>query len=109
MPGDHPVYLALAVPTAIDDRPAQLVLGVTVEPLLSQHGDERREEGSCQTRVKDGLDVDDGGIGASPLRENVAEVSWGLSKGNVGDDGKNGIAELRVIRLEGTLHIDNES
>ena len=49
MPGDHPVHLALTMPTAINNGPAHLHLGVTVEPLLAQHGDERGEEGSCQT------------------------------------------------------------
>lgn len=57
VPGSHSDNFALLMPTAIDNT--------YVEPLLAQHC----EEGSGQTRVKDGLDVDDGGTGAIPLRE----------------------------------------
>ena len=45
MPCGDPIYLALSISTAVDDRSTHLDLGVTVEPLLSQHGDERGEEG----------------------------------------------------------------
>ena len=64
MPGVHSLNLALPIPTAIGNR--SMALGITAEPLLAEHGDERSEEGDGQTREKDCLDVDDGGIGASP-------------------------------------------
>ena len=43
-----------------------MALGITAEPLLAEHGEERSEEGDGQTREKDCLDVDDDGVGASP-------------------------------------------
>jgi len=69
VPCDYSFHLALPMPTAIDNGSAHLDLSVTIEPLLAQHGDERGEEGSGQAEVEDGLDVDDSGIGASPLRD----------------------------------------
>ena len=69
MPGVHTVHLALSSPTAINDGSAHIRLGITVKRSLSQQGDERSEEGSGQTRVKDALDVNDRGIGPGPLRE----------------------------------------
>ena len=69
VPGDHSVHLALPMPTAIDNGSAHLDLSVPIESLLSQHSDERGEEGSGQAGVEDGLDADDSGIGASPLRD----------------------------------------
>ena len=64
MPGGHPLKLTLPIPTAISNRP--MALGITAEPLFAEHGDKRGEEGDGQTREKDCLGVDDGGVGASP-------------------------------------------
>ena len=41
-------------------------LGVAVDPLFAEHGDESREEGSGQTCKEDGLDADEVAIRASP-------------------------------------------
>ena len=57
-PGGHSVYFALAIPTASDKGSSYVDLGVSVEPLLAQHGDERGEDGGSQTREKDALDMD---------------------------------------------------
>ena len=108
MPGDHPVHLTLSVSTAINYRPTHLRLGVTVEPLLTQHGDKRSEKGGSQTGIKDGFNVDDSRIGAIPLRQNGVEVGWGVAERDVGDNGKHGVAGLGEIRLELALDIDNE-
>ena len=51
-----------------------------IEPLVVQHGDRPDEEGSSQTRVKDGLDADDNGLGATPRNEGGIGVGWNVSK-----------------------------
>ena len=43
-------------------------LGVMVEPLLAQCGNEGGKEGSGKTGEKDALDVDEGEIGTGPGR-----------------------------------------
>jgi len=72
--------------TAIDDGCTYLDLSVTVEPLLSQHDDGRGGEGSSQAGVKDGLNVDDSRIGASPLRDSGIVTGWDVPKRNIGHD-----------------------
>jgi len=62
-------FILLPKAAAIDDGYVHLDLSVMIEPLFSQHGDKHCEEGSGQARVEDGLDVDDSGIGAGPLRD----------------------------------------
>ena len=109
MPGDRPVHLTLSTPTAVNDRSARLRLGITVEPLLAQRGDECGEEGSGQTCVKHGLDVDNGGIRASPLRERGGGTSWGMPKRDVGNNLEEAVAQLCVIRLEIALNVGNEN
>ena len=98
MPGFHPVELAQPIPTAIGNR--SMALGITAEPLLAEHGDERSKEGDGQTREKDRLDVDDGGIGASPYRfvRGNAEVGCFLKSG-IGDEHEDGVVQLGVIGL----------
>ena len=66
VPGGHSYNLAMSVPTTINERPVRLDLRVAVKPLLAEHGSECNEEGNGKTREKDGLDVDNGGIRASP-------------------------------------------
>ena len=83
----------------IDDGSTHLHLGITVKPLFSQHGDERGEEGSGQTGVEDGLDVDDGGIGTTPLRKIDSGTIWDISNTGVGDDLEEVETQFRKIRL----------
>ena len=109
MPGDHSTHLALSMPTAINNRSAHLHLGITVEPLLAQHGEECGKEGSGQTRVKDGLDMDNGGIKIWDLRESGSVTSWGIPERNIGDDCEEGVAHLYIVRVEVALDVDNES
>ena len=80
VPCDHSIHLTLPMAATIDDRPAHLCLRVTVEPLLAQHGNERGEERSGQTRIEDSLDVYYGGVGTRPLRESRIEVGWGMAQ-----------------------------
>ena len=108
VPGVHSANLALSTPTAVNDRSTCLQLGIMVEPLLAQRGDKCGEEGSGQTCVKDGLDFDNGGIRASPLRANGGGTSWGMPKRDVGDN-LEAVAQLCVIRLEIVLNVDNEN
>ena len=107
-PGDHSVHLALSMLTAVDNGSTHLNLSVTVEPLLAQHGDERGEKGSGQARIKNGLDVDDGGIGAIPLRESGIVASWDVPKRGTGDNLEELVAHFLEIRFEFVLDIDNE-
>ena len=93
--------------TTIDNGPTHLNLRVSVEPLFSQHGYERGEESGGQTRVKDGLDVDDSGIGATPLRE--SGVSLRSPKLSIGDNLEDIVAQFCEIRLELRLNGDDES
>ena len=109
MPGDHSIHLSLPIPTTINNGSAHLHLGVTVEPLLAQHGDECGEEGSGQTRVKNGLDMDDGGIWTIPLGESGISTTWDVPKRGTGNDLEESIIHFLVIRLEVALHVDNES
>ena len=69
VPGVHSIHLALPMAAAIDNGSAHLDLSVTIESLPSPPGDECGEEGSGQAGVEGGLDVDDSGIGAGPLRD----------------------------------------
>ena len=62
----------------MDDGSTPLGKRVAVEPLLAEHGDERGEKREGQTGIKDSLDVDDGGAGTRPLREDRIEVCWGV-------------------------------
>ena len=48
VPCGHPINLTLSVPVAINEGPVRINLGVTIEPLFSKHGSERREEGRSQ-------------------------------------------------------------
>ena len=109
VPGDHSVHLALSMSTTVNDRSTHLHLGISVKPLFAQHGYERGEEGSGQTRVKDSIDVDSSGIGASPLREGGCGTGWMVPKRGVGDDHKELIAHSLVIRLKTALNVDDES
>ena len=108
VPGSHSVHLALSTPTAVNDRSTRLHLGIMVEPLPAQRGEECGEEGNAQTCVKDGQGIGSHGTGASPLRENGSRTGWGMPKRDVGDNLKEAIAQLCVIRLETTLKVDNE-
>ena len=108
VPSVHSTNLALLTPTAVNDRSTRLHLGIMVEPLLAQRGDKCGEGGSGQTCVKDGLDFDNGGIRASPLRANGGGTSWGMPKRDVGDN-LEAVAQLCVIRLEIVLNVDNEN
>ena len=78
MPGVHSIHLALSILTAINDRSTLLHLRIAVEPLFTQHCDERGEKGSGQTCVKDGLDTDNIGVRAAPLREGCNGTSFGM-------------------------------
>ena len=68
-PCDHSVHLVLSISTTIDNGSTNLRLGIAVDPLPAQHGDEHGEEGNTQTGVRGVLDVDNGWIGAIPSRE----------------------------------------
>ena len=78
VPGDHSVHLGLQMPTAIDNGSVHLDLSITIEPFLSQHGDEHGEEGSGQAGVEDGSDVDDSGIGVDPFRDGGVFTGGGV-------------------------------
>ena len=110
VPGVHSVHLALSIPTAVNDRSTLLHLRIAVEPLFTQHRDERGEKGSGQTCVKDGLDTDDIGVRAAPLTEGCNGTSLGMrGVGVVGYNLEEAVAQLRVIRLKIGLNCDDES
>jgi len=66
VPGNRSVHLVLPRAAAVNNGSAWLALSVTIEPLLSQHDDERDGEGSGQAGVEDGLGVTTAGPG--PVR-----------------------------------------
>ena len=109
VPGDHSVHFALAMPTAINNGPTYLHLGVTGEPLVAQHGDKRGEEGSGQTCVEDGLDVDHHGIGATPLGKIGARARWNFPELDTCNNLEGSVAHLLEIRFEVVLNIEDES
>jgi len=109
--GGHSVYLALPMPTAVDNRFTHLDSSATVDPLFARNGNAREcgEEGNGQTGVTDGPNADGSGITASPLRERGIVTGW-----DVPDRGPCGgreelITHLLVIRLRASLDVDNES
>ena len=108
-PGDRPVHLALSIPATIDNGSTYLDPGITVEPLLAQHGDKRGEERSSQTRVNNCFDADDGGLGTIPLRERVICGGWSISKRSIGDNHQEIVAHFLEVRFELALNIENES
>ena len=83
--------------------------GIAAQPLPSQHGEEGSEEGSCQTRIEDGLDADNGTIRAFPYWEVGSGSSWDVPKLGIGDDFEEGKAHFLIIRLEVILNGDNKS
>ena len=99
------------MPTAIDNGSTHIILRITIEPLLPQHGDECGEEGSSQTRVKNGLNVDDSGIDVTRWSEGGSDIGggWSVLKRSFGDNHEEVVAHLCVIRLEVALNVDNES
>ena len=113
MPHLHSVHLALSISTAVDDRSAHLHLGITFEPLLTQHREERGEKGSGQTGVKYGSDADSVGTRTSPLKGGGSGTSCDMPTergvGVVGYNLEKAVAQLRVIRLEIGLNSDNKS
>ena len=107
-PDDHSVHLALSMPTAINCGSAHLRLSITVKPLFTQHGEEGGEEGSGQTRVKDGLDVYGGGVGAGPLRKSGGGISIDKPERDVEHNPGDGVVQLLIIRLEVLLDVDDK-
>ena len=53
--------------------------------------------------------MDDGGIGAAPLRKSGSITSWGIPKRDVGDNLEEVVAQFRKVRLEVVLDVDDES
>ena len=98
----------LSVSATIYDGPTYPGPGIAIDPLLSQHSNERGKEGSSQTREKDSLYTDDGGIRPNPLRQAGASGGWSIPERSIGDDRKEGVAHLRVIWLELSLDSDDE-
>jgi len=95
----------LPMPTAVDDGSTHLDLSVTVEPLLSQHGDERGE-GNGQAGANDGLDVDDSRIRASPLGKSGVVAGWDVpERDGTGRD----CGELDVCNQVVGCHVDDEA
>jgi len=109
VPGGHTIHLALPVSASIDDGSTHIHLSISGEPLFAQHGEKRGEEGSSQTRVQDGLDVNDGGIGAGPLGESGIGTSWDIAERGAGNDPEEIVAHLLKIRFEIALNVENES
>ena len=68
IPNDRVVHLPLSMAAAVDGRSANFNPGVTVEPLLAQHLNERSEGLGGQTGVEGKLDVDHSRAWAAPLR-----------------------------------------
>jgi hypothetical protein len=108
MPGGDSIDLALSIPTAINKGSMHVDLGVAVDPLLAEHGDEGREEGSGQTREEDGLDADEVGIGASPRGVRIG-LGWDFQTLGAGHNPKNVVTQLVVIRLELGLNGGDET
>ena len=100
MPGNHPVHLPLSMSATIDNGSAHLDPGVTVEPLLAQHRNERGEEGGGQARVEDRLDMDYGRVRAGPLREGSSIAGRIVPQGGIGDNLKELEAHFLEVRLE---------
>jgi len=109
VPGNHSVHFASLTPTATGNRPTHPNLSVTTGPLLAQHCDKRGEEGSCQTRAKDGLDADDNGLWAIPWNEGGGGVGWNIPNRDTSENPEGVVARLLVIRLEVLLNVGYES
>jgi hypothetical protein len=108
LPGNHPIHLALPLSAAIDNG-SMVNRGIAAQPLLPQHGNEGGKEGSRQTRVEDGLDADDGTIGAIPYWEGGIGTGGDVPKRGTGDDLEEGVVHLIIIRFEVALNVDDKS
>jgi hypothetical protein len=110
VPDNHSVHVVLSMPSAVDNESTHLSLSVAIKSLLAQHGNNRGERCS-QTRIKDGLDVDDSRIGVTPWGGGGIDVgvTWSPPKRGSGDNPEDFVAHLLAIRLDVALNVDNES
>ena len=67
------------------------------------------EKGNAQTGVKDALDVNNGWIGAMPLRESGGGTGRDIPKRGAGDDFEELVVHSLDIRFELALNVDNEN
>ena len=98
----------MTILAAFDGRPSYVGPCVSVQPLLAKHRQEGREKGSSETRVQDGLDLDDRGRRAGPLWEGGSVVSEGGIVDLVDEDAEEGGGLVTRVRLELGLDVEDE-
>ena len=83
-------------------------LPVPIEPLLPEHGEERRQESGTQRRVENALDLDNNGIWAGPPRYRGHGIGREGSSCGVEEHLEQPVVHFFVVRLEVRLHVDDE-
>jgi len=108
VPGDDPIEFALPILAAFNSSPSHIGQLVSVQPLLSEHRKEGREEGCRETREEDGLDLNDGARRTSPLRKSGRIVPEGGVIDLVDKDTEEGGGLVVRVWLEMRVDLDDE-
>jgi len=107
-PGDDAVELPLSVLAPLDGRSSHVDRGVSVQPLLAEHREEGGEERSGETRVEDGLNLDDRARGTGPLWDCGDVTTEGSVVDLVDEDTKESGCLCAWVLLELGVDLDNE-
>ena len=108
VPRDDPIQFPLSILATFDGGSSHISRRISVQPLLAKHRQEGREKGSSETRVQDGLDLDDRGRRTRPLWEGGSVVSEGGIVDLVDEDTEEGGGLVTRVRLELGLDVEDE-
>ena len=108
VPADDTVEFALPVLAAFDCGPSQVVCHISVQPLLSKRCKEGGEERSGETRIEDGLDLNDHLWGTGPLWEGRNIISEGCIVCLVDQDTEEGSSLVVGVGAKFRLDVDDE-
>jgi len=109
IPGDDPIELLLPILTAFNGIPSHVRRHVSVQPLLSQHCEESREQRSGEAGVQDRLDVNDHAWRAGPSGDGGNVVTESGVVDLVDEDTEQGRGLFVGVRLELGANLDDES
>ena len=109
VPCDDPVELALTILAALNCSPSHIRRRVSVQPLFAKHREEGGEKCGGETRVKDGLGLDDRVRRACPLWESGGVVSEGGIVDLVDENTEESSSLTTRVGLELGLDVDDES
>jgi len=108
VPGGNAIEFALSILAAFNSSPSQVCRRVSIQPLLSKHGEKSGEEGGGKTCEQDGLDMDDGVGRTSPLWEGRNLIPEGGVVDLVDQDTEESGGLVVRVRLELRIDLDDE-